>query len=169
MNKRRKREKVRTVLIACEGQDDEEFLKFLKGVWHMRYSGHVVRTFVVHGGGVKQMVEKTLSNPAESSERYLLLDQFTVDKERGFHVPQSISLIKSDPCLEAMICCALESGRTFEGMSERDCKRYLKETYTCDGIARKWLEQNMTERVLERAAKKIPCVKKIQQILQGGV
>ena len=161
-----RREKIQTVFIACEGESEKNFIQFLVGTWGTRYSGYTVRIKSCDGGGLKHMAKKVTRSIIDSEGPCcLLLDQFTVEKERGFQVPKPIELIKSNPCLEAMICQILGSEKTFEGVSEKDCKKYLKEKYGCDEITKKWLEQNIKKEMLEEKEKSIPCLKKLRQIL----
>ena len=168
MNKRI-REKIQTILIACEGESERNFIRFLIDIWDTRYSGYKINPRDIGGGGLKHIVQKTARSQIDSTmPRYLFLDQFTAEEGKSFHVPKSIRLIESVPCLEAMICQILGLEKTFEGMSEKDCKRYLKEKYGCSEITKKWLEQNITKEMLEEKIKSIPCLNELRQILQGG-
>ena len=164
---RRKRKKIPTILIICEGESDKEFLQFLKDVWSNRYSGGVITLKTFHGGGIGHTIKKTQRNQIESSRVYLFFDKFTIDKERSVRIPRTMHLIKSEPCLEALVCHILGARETFEGKNEKDCKRHFKSTYGGGMVTREWLKQNITKEMLEKAIEQIPCLKEIQKIMRG--
>ena len=162
-----KRKKVPSVLIACEGDGDKEFVQFVMSFWYPRNSGHRIMVKSFHGGDPNRVVKKAPQYPIDISRWYLFLDQFTIAK-KNFRTPKSVYVITSDPCLEAMICRILGSEKAFGGMSEKDCKRHLREKYGCDRITKKWLKQHITEEMLEERRGSILALSELWEILRGS-
>ena len=160
------RYKIRAIQIACEGE--VAFLQFLVPRWYVRGSGFKVTRQDLGGGGLKTILVKAKKSFMGHDATFLFLDQRTIDAAPGISIPKSIELLVSDPCLEAMICRILGSDKTFEGVSEQDCKKYLRDTYGCDAITKEWLEGCITDEMLKKGVKNIPCLGKIEQILKEG-
>ena len=162
------RDRVKTIRIACEGDDEVEFLRFLISRWHVRKSGFTIALKPLHGRGLKTMLAEVRGDFVKYNDTYLFVDRHTIDTATKISPPRSIGLLVSNPCLEALICHILGSNEAFENTSEKDCKKHLRDVYGCDAITEKWLKGHITDKMLEKGVKTIQCLNKIERILKEG-
>ncbi len=158
-SKKKRRYIKETILLYCEGQHEEVFVKYLKNLY-ARNSGVSVKTKNNHGGGANEVLRGALKYSANGGydRKFCIVDTDTgidASLEKKVH-SAGIILIKNTPCFESLLLRIL--GRDdFAGKSNDKCKKEFQSKYVGKGKRANWrnYEKFFPKKLLEQKQKEI--------------
>lgn len=129
--KKKRREAKTTVLVYCEGQGEEIFLKHLRSLFSYN-SGKSITIKNGKGGTATSIVQNAIKHSAGYNTRVVILDndkgKREMEKARSLAEKGGIDLIENTPCLEATLLHILE-GKPFKSKKSSSCKKYFEKNY----------------------------------------
>lgn len=141
MNRRRlPRVAARTVLIVGEGDAEEVFLRYLKGLYVERGSGVAVTIKNARGKGAGHVVDyaRRQAMNAQYDVVAALLDTDTgwTDAARKMAKQASIQVLPCDPCLEALLLAVKDEA--IDGKTTDQLKRAFERRFGCSASEMDW-------------------------------
>ena len=120
----------RQFLICGEGQEDRDFLQFLKGLYYKRGSGFSIKIKSCSGGSPSVVVNEAYTRYKRSSIYHgvmVLLDGDRGEKENKEATNKAkknkVKLIWQRPCLEGELLSILYPNRDFSQRDSEDLKK----------------------------------------------
>lgn len=141
MNRRRlPRVASRTVLIVGEGDAEEEFLRYLKGLYVERGSGVAVTIKNARGKGAGHVVDyarrQALNAHYDSVAALLDTDTGWTDAARKMAKQASVQVLPCDPCLEALLLFLKDEA--IAGKATDQLKRAFERRFGCSASEMDW-------------------------------
>lgn len=171
--KKKQRSAKRTCLIYGEGQAEEVFLKYLRGLY-AKDSGIAITIKRGKGGTADGIVLSAIRHIGAYDQKCVVLDgdkpQTEMERARKLATAHNISLIENIPCLEGLLLAILEPNENFSGKTSAWCKSRFEEKF----IEKKQrtelhrYEKLFPKSVLNTARKRVSSLHELVLVLEGG-
>ncbi len=171
-HKKKQRSAKQTSLIYGEGQAEEVFLKYLKGLF-AKDSGFAITIKRGKGGTADGIVLGAAKHIGAYDEKCVVLDgdksKTEMERARKLATDHGIKLIENTPCLEGLLLAILEPDENFNGKTSAWCKSRFEKNF----IEKKQrtelhrYEKLFPKSVLNKARKRVSSLHEIVLVLEG--
>jgi hypothetical protein len=131
--KKKPRTAKRTLLVYGEGLEDEIFLKYLKGKYHLRDRGIAITIRNGKGGTPSAVVVSANNDPGIYDRRIVIIDndkgKLEMNSARSLATSKRIQLIEITPCLEAVFLSIVQPGKSYSGWDSAACKKEFESKF----------------------------------------
>lgn len=170
--KKKQRSAKLTCLIYGEGQAEEVFLKYLRGLY-AKDSGIAITIKRGKGGTADGIVLSAIRHIGAYDKKCVVLDgdkpKTEMERMRKLAADHGIRLIENTPCLESLLLAILEPNENLSGKTSTWCKSRFEKNF----IEKKQrtelhrYEKLFPKSVLNTARKRVGSLNKIILVLEG--
>jgi len=172
-NKKKRRSANKTALIYTEGEDEDNFLKYLRSIYSFdrNISVKIIRG---RGGSADRLVIQAYKIQGSYDRKIVVLDNDKehreMQKARLEAKNKNIELFEHTPCLEALLLSILNEGKNFSKKTSKWCKNTYK-SYNTNNKDKKhtaFYVKHFPKKVLNRLRSKLKELDRLVCLMGGN-